>query len=303
MNRFLRKVLVFSIVFFLFDKVFYLFILISPSKEIDKRLQKILDGEINKDIIVLGSSRGARNIIAGQIEDSLGISTYNLSYPAADIEFQEFLLRSLIQFNETPKIVLLAIDVIDPEEFLPSEKIKFRLDRMYPLAIYQHVNNELIAREEKTILSKFLVLARINKRNFDLQKKQFTALDTILDCGSMPIYFQKENRAFIFDSTEQQYETVNELENKVNAFLNLQDICIKNEIKLFLIFSPNFSSHNLNFEKRLRLLTKKEVEYFIYDATNPIYKNKSYFYDETHLQTPGAIVFTNEIINFLKSKN
>ena len=103
MKKFIIQILVFSITFILFEKVFYVFLYVSPKLEKDKRLEYVLNGNMNKDLIVLGSSRGARNVIASQIEDSLTISTYNLSYPGSDIEFHEFLLRSLIKYNKKPK--------------------------------------------------------------------------------------------------------------------------------------------------------------------------------------------------------
>ena len=94
--------------------------------------------------MVFGSSRGARNIIASQIEDSLSIEAYNLSYPGSDITFHEFMLRSVLKFNKKPKIVLLVID--DPARVLPDEIIKFRLDRLYPLSKYDYINEELMSK-------------------------------------------------------------------------------------------------------------------------------------------------------------
>lgn len=298
MKKFLIQILLFSFAFFVFEKVFYVFLYISPKLEKDKRLELVLSGEINKGLIVLGSSRGARNIIASQIEDSLNIPSYNLSYPGSDIEFHEFLLRSLIKYNKKPKVVLLAVD--DPSELLPSESINFRLDRLYPLSKYNYINNELVKRGEKSFLSKFLVLARINKRNFDIREKSFSSLDSIMQCGSMPISFQRENRDFIFDNNNNNYNVDAELAEKVKAFKILQDLCMNNNIQLFIIYSPNFSSHNILFEKRIKELSHPMVSSIVYDNTNPIYKNKDYFYDEGHLKINGAIIFTNEIISRLK---
>lgn len=300
MKKFIYTLLLFIIVFFIFDKIFFLFLYIAPNINLDKRLELIINGEINKECIIIGSSRGARNIIAKQIEKETGLSTYNLSYPGSDIEFHEFLLRSLLKFNQKPKIVLLAVD--DPSELLPSESIKFRLDVLYPLVKYNYINNELIARGEKNNLSKILYLSRINKSNFDLQKKRFSALDTIVDCGSMPISFQRENRTFLYDNNNQCYYIKNELRNKVNAFINFYQLCDKNDIKLYVVFSPNFQQHNFYFEKRIKELTKNNVGYFIYDFSNIIYKDKSYFYDELHLQTKGAIIFTDDLVKFLKTE-
>lgn len=300
MNKFIKDILIFIVSFFIVEKIFYLFLIISPRLEKDMRLEKLLNGEINKELIILGSSRGARNIIAGQIEDSLNLSTYNLSYPGSDIEFHEFLLRSLIRFNKTPNTVLLVIDA--PDELLPSESINFRLDRLYPLAKYDYINNEMITRGEKSHLSKILILARISKRNFDIRKKSFSALDTIIECGSMPISFQRKDREFNFDSSAQQYPKIDELDIKIAAFVKFQKLCFENNIELILVFSPNFQIHNIEFEKRIKQLTPHKVHYYFYDSTNAIYRDKSFYYDEGHLLTKGAIMFTNELIDFLRAE-
>lgn len=299
MSEFLKRILLFVIAFFIFDKIFYIFLLISPALEKDRRLENLINGEINREIIIIGSSRGARNIIAKQIEDSLNLSTYNLSYPGSDIEFHEFLLRTLLKFNEKPKIVILAVD--DPNELLPSETINFRFDRLYPLARYSYINEEMIERNEKNFLSRFLVLSRINKKNFDIRRKHFTELDTIKSCGSMPVPFQQKNIGFNYNSHIRNYTISDELPRKVESFLTFQKLCTSNNIKLYLAFPPDFRSFNLSFEERLRQLASPEVSFLIYDTLNEAYKDESLFHDESHLQTSGAVIFTNEIINELKN--
>ena len=301
MKKLIINIFLFCLSFFLLDKIFYIFLIISPTLEKDNRLEKVINGEMSKDLIVLGSSVGARDIIASQIEDSLHISAYNLSYPGSDIEFHEFLVRSLLEFNKAPKIVLLAVD--DPLEFLPNNIIKFRLDRLYPLAKYDYINNEMIKRNEKSFLSRFFVLSRINKMNFDIRKKYFSALDTIMNCGSMPVSFQRPKIELNYNSNIENYDMSNEMPIKVESFLKFQKLCTSNNIKLYLVFSPKFYNHSFSFEKRFKQLCKPNVSLFVYDTLNVDYKDNSYFYDETHLRTKGAVIFTNEIIKELKVNN
>jgi hypothetical protein len=271
---------------------------ISPKLEKDKRLELVLSGDLNKDLIILGSSRGARNIIAGQIQDSLNISSFNLSYPGSDIEFHEFLLRSLIKHNKTPKLVLLAVD--DPIELFPNESLKFRLDRLYPLAKYNYINNEMIRRGEKNLLSKFLILARINKQNFDLRKKQFSILDSLLNCDSMPIGFQRENVEFRYNNNVIKYNVENEIPSKIVAFNRFQELCETNQIKLFIVYSPNFQKHNVFFENRIKELSRPSTKSIIYNLTDSVYMKKNHYYDKGHLKINGAKIFTNDIIRQLR---
>ena len=82
----------------------------TPKKQYDKRLEELIKGEINKDIIVLGSSRGSGNILAGQLEKETGLESYNLSYQGSNINFHNFILNTLLKFNKKPKYVMLTID-------------------------------------------------------------------------------------------------------------------------------------------------------------------------------------------------
>lgn len=301
MKKFIIQILFFIIAFFLFEKAFYIFLYFSPKLEKDKRLEYVLNGNMNKDLIILGSSRGARNIIASQIEDSLNISCYNLSYPGSNIEFHEFILRALIKYNRGPKILLLVVD--DPHELLHHKPLQFRLDRLYPLVKYKYINNEMIIRKEKNFLSKFLILARINKQNFDLRQKQYSKFDTLKSCGSMPISFQKNGFEYYNNDNKENkynYDIGNEVAEKKVALEKIQNLCLSNGIKLVIVYPPNLSGHNLSFNSRIEELTKLANFYIKNDTTNYAYKNKKYFHDEVHLNTNGARIFTNDIINKMK---
>jgi len=177
MKRFALKLLLFAGLFLAFDKIFILVANSSAEAEVDKRLEYLVKGEINKDIIVIGSSRGARGIIASQIERETGLSAYNLCYPGSNVEFHEFLIRTLIEFNDPPSLILLVVD--DNTEFFYDSTITFRKDRLYPLVKYPWIREELIALGDKDrFFSKFLVLHQLNKANFDLRTKTFTPLYT-----------------------------------------------------------------------------------------------------------------------------
>jgi hypothetical protein len=302
MIKFAAKLLIFAVIFFAYDKIFLIVANRSAEAEIDKRLESLINGEINKDIIITGSSRGSRDILAMRIEDKTGLSSFNLCYPGSNVEFHEFILRTLVKFNKPPKIVLLVVD--DYSEFFYEESIIFRKDRLYPLVKYSYVLQELINRGDKDqFFSEFFILNRLNKANFDLRKKSFSPLDTILNCGSMPISWQRGGRNWHSNMIEKEYQTNNEVPEKVLAYKELVKICDSNNIRLVVVFPPNYQIHNSLFENRIRQLSGNKASFYIYNTENPIYRNKEYFYDESHLMRNGAEVFTDEIILFLKDKN
>ena len=298
MKKFLQKLLVFSLLFFVLEKAFFVLLYRAPGLEKDRRLEQVLNGEINKEIIVCGSSRGARNIIASDLEKATGKSCFNLSYPGSNLEFHEFLLRSLLKFNKTPKTFILAVD--SPMEFFDNN-LKFRFDRLYPLAINPWVNEEMISQGEKNQLSRFMALARINKTNFDQRKKKFSRLDTILPCGSMPVSFQRTDRAFRQITDTAGYDRGKEMPEKIRLFREIQKTCRRHHIRLVLVMAPNYYPLNLAFVARLKELMEPGNRLYLYDRSNPVYRNQNFFYDEGHLKTNGAKIFTGEFSQWLKA--
>lgn len=300
MKQFLTRIVLFFILFFILEKSMCYFINNAPKKEYDKRLEFILNGKINKDIIILGSSRGTNNISAKQLEDSTNQTTYNLSYIGSDLIFQEFIFRTLLNYNRPPKKVILVIDNIF--EFRESSSLNFRIDRLIPLKNYNYINNKLIKHKEKNILSKIFCLSRVNREDFKLEKHKIQEGYILTSHGSILIELRNQ-KEFNFSNNNDIYTTEIESETLLNAFKNIQKLCEKYNIELIYVFPPNFYTFNNSFLKRFKELVQNENNVLIYDTTDVRYKNGEYYYDESHLLKNGATIFTSEIIEFLeKSK-
>ncbi|SEP54894.1 hypothetical protein [Flavobacterium urocaniciphilum] len=297
MKKFLLRISLFVLVLFIVDKGFYYFLYKAPELEYDQRLEKVINGKINKDIIVLGSSRGAGNIIASQIEKETNLSSYNLSYIGSNVLFQEFILKSVLKFNKKPKKVILSID--NTYEFVFEKTLNFKFDKLYPLSKYNYINNELIDRKERSIISKVFCLGRLSKNSFILKKEEIPTKNPILPCGSMPFVEKSKDTKIEFLKDIKKYDSKKELPEKLKAFKNIQTICKENNIQLIFALPPNFNEFNTDFEKRFRKLMLPENKIIIYNRKNPIYKNQEYYFDALHLFKNGATVFTSEISAFI----
>ena len=122
MKKFLIRLVIFTVFFFLVDKLFIFVRNAGPQLEVDRRLEMILEGQINAEVLVFGSSRGARSVIAQRFIDSLGVSAYSLAYPGSDVTFHEYLLRQTLEVkgNKKPKTVILVVD--DSDELKPAKR-------------------------------------------------------------------------------------------------------------------------------------------------------------------------------------
>jgi hypothetical protein len=300
MKNILLSLFLFGVVFFAFDKLFIILMDRSADAEYDKRLEKVLNGEISTDILVTGSSRGGRDIMACQLEENTGLSVYNFCYPGSNVYFHRFILETFLKYNEPPRFLLLVVD--DYNELIPVERSIFRKDRLYPLVKYPDIRKELANLENREEwLSRFFITFRLNKNNFDIRQKHPTPLDTIMHCGSMPVPFQKTDCSWDFDSGERLYPAHLEDPGMVRAYLDIMELCQHYRIKPVIIFPPNYQSHSVSFESRIRELSGDLASYYIYDSLNPVYTDRNYYYDVEHLKLEGAEIFTQELSTYQDS--
>ena len=300
----LIRLLIFSGCFFIFDKAFLFVRNSAPELEVDKRLEMIVAGKIQSDVLIYGSSRGARSVIAKVFSDSLGISAYNLSFPGSDITFHEYLLRLTLETkgNKKPKTVILVVD--DSDELKVSKSLKFRLDRMYPLVKYKAIREELVRRKEKKpLLNELFVIHQLNKSNFLFKKKKFTKNDSIMPCGSMPISHQKKTFDKIFNKLTYNYSIDGELIQKVRAIKAFKNLCKKNKIELIVAIPPNFRPVSKGLASRLEQIMKGDATIWEYNQNNPVYSNPDYFFDNAHLKINGSYIYTNELVKFYGEKH
>lgn len=87
MKRLALKLLLFLLVFLAYDKLFILVANRSAETEVDRRLEYLIEGQINKEVVIIGSSRGSRDIIAGQIEEKTGIPPITSVTPDQALSF------------------------------------------------------------------------------------------------------------------------------------------------------------------------------------------------------------------------
>jgi hypothetical protein len=298
MKRFLIYGIVFLAVFFIVEKSSYYLLYKAPQKEFDTRLELVLKGEMNKALIVLGSSRGIGNILAGELQEDTGLSSFNLSYQGSNIEFHDFMLSTVLKYNQAPKKIILSID--SPYAFFKEEALDFPISPLRPLAGYSYINNELIRRGENSMFSKLFYLGRINKTNFSFKKKTQKANNPLDAFGSMPLLNRGlQKKALSMDLNLTDYNTVTESAIKLNAFKHIQKLCKDNDIELICVFSPSFRPFDYKFLDRFERLLLPENKLFVYNLDRDIYKDASYFYDNAHLNLKGALLYTQELSAFI----
>ena len=266
-----------------------------PDREVDKRLELILEGKINKEILIFGSSRAQHNLYADIIQDSLKQSAFNLGYRGCNIDFQVFLLKTVLKHNKKPKIIILTVDY--DREFLEEKTLQFRYDKLYSLVKYPEITNELIFRKEISPFAVGLFSARIGWEQF-LKPKPITRYENWTKAGTVLLDFTAAN----FDKKITQSKKYNpkfELAERLSAFKEFQTISKKENIQLYVIVPPNFVIQNEEFVNRVKdLLVDKNTKFYF--ENSQLFKNSHYFFDQSHLNKKGAIEYTHQLIKKLK---
>ena len=70
----------------------------------------IHSGNINADLLIMGSSRAWRHIDPNVLEDSLELSSYNLGMDGQHLPMQLWRYETLLKKNHAPRVIVYSLD-------------------------------------------------------------------------------------------------------------------------------------------------------------------------------------------------
>ena len=299
--KFLQKVLLLLVICLIVDRLLIFFIDRKIEANFDWRMEKVMEGQVNADVLIIGSSRGARGIIASEISEKTERSAFNFCYPGSNLMFHQFLFNTYLKFNKKPKTILLSID--DDFAFKESPWLSFRNNALYALTKYDYINEELIGQQENHPFSRYFNIARLRKIHLNFGPPELEDTDILWKCGSMPIPFK--NKAVVFgprDTTNVHYDVSMEAGWYVDAYKQIIDRCIELGIPIYVVLPPNYRPLNPAFLKRVQEVTPKSAKIFVYNQSQKAYADSNYFYDPSHLRQNGASLFSKELALYLRQR-
>lgn len=301
MKKFLIKLLLITAIFVAVDKVFLFVEDMAPELEFDRRLETTLEGDFNKEILIIGSSRSARSMIASDIEAETGKSTLNLAYHGTNLDFHKFILDIYLANNTKPELIILGVD--DYESFI-RRKTTFRADKLYSFTKYPEVKNELVERGEKMpYITDILVSHRVYRNSIFFKREYATDFNRLGPNGSMTIDGTLEtfqNHEMSYEDREVNYIYGTESYLLIKKYKQFLDKCEENDIPVLIVAPPNYRPPSKGFRVMLDWLTGDQAEIYHYNDLNGVYSDKAIFYDAEHLNIDGAHIYTNELIEYLK---
>ncbi|MEO0731828.1 MAG: hypothetical protein AAFZ52_03265 [Bacteroidota bacterium] len=298
MAKLLIKCGVFLLLLVLVDKAFLPVRQSAPARQEDQRLHRLFSGELNKELIVIGSSRGAADIEAWALEAGLNLEAFNLSYGGTDVDMHTYLLEQLVAHNDAPRMIIKIID--DSFELTAADKNRFRFDVLYPLVRHAPVREELVRRGEKNYwLTQLFITHQLSKSAYD-PRPVSPASDTIRRYGLMPKSGHIKDKEQYLSRREGPYEEERELAYKLAAFRAFQQLAHEHGIRVVYAIPPSFKPPTPGFRERITELLRSDELLFYNPAEVTQYQDRSLFSDPYHLNAYGAKCYTRDLLRFLQ---
>ncbi len=273
---------------------------------------QMMRGEINSELLILGSSRALVQFDCTVIENMIQHSCFNLGLDGSMVNLQEPFFQTYLRYNSAPKTVIQVVGLTEmtlgnpyrPHQYIPylgeraiyenlvglyPDFIKFKHVPLYGFIVYK---NELINPAIQGLLPTQLQRPRLSKRI-----KGFLAVD------------EKWNNDF--DQFMQRYpkgQNIDIAPQSVAALKSIIETCQRRNIKVILVFPPAYHEafdYIPNTRDVIALYRNISLKYnipFLDYSQSPITQQKAYFYNTQHLNKTGAEYFSKIFaLEFLKA--
>ena len=295
MKKFVLRVILFSIasicLLFLLDG-FVSGQLKRSSNRIYSSWYDLMQGNINSDVIILGSSRAWVQFSPKILDSTLHCDSYNLGIDGSCLNRQITKYELYRLKNNKPERILLNVDFFSFGFTQGYESYQY-----YPYFYDRDVRERVFPQESFSWAEKWIPFYRythlgINNILFDyrLLNKGFHAVESSWNGKSLremsPIDVEFDERT-------------------LHLFTSFLERAQEEEVSVILVYSPvYFKAKDLirNHEQFERCLEGFRKEYSLtflrYDDI-PICRDTTFFYNATHLNKKGAELFTKQLASDL----
>lgn len=265
---------------------------------------RIVQGRVNADIVVSGSSRALTHYDPRILAAASGHSAYNIGLNGSQTDMQLARLKTYLRHNRKPKVVIHNVDafsfqishgeVYDPGQYIPY------LDE-------PDLYEALSAINADTWKARHLPLygyAAQDLRFGWLQGLRAwfgpTPAPTHID-GYKPRDTPWTGEFEHFRAMHPNGVHIDIEPEGVARFEELLRLCEAQDIRLLLVYSPEYSEVQAMTTNRaeifslLQTLARRHGAQLIDFSRSPISADKELFYNSQHLNTRGAEAFTREL--------
>jgi hypothetical protein len=253
--------------------------------------------QMDKEVVILGSSRANHHYTDSVFIKKLGKSYYN---GGVDGEFLIYSYAMLygIQKRYTPSLVVIDVnaDALSDREFNTTGFSKLR-PYYKEDAFFSALTGRFDAYEKiKSVSSLFPFNGKFfSIINGNLQRNE---RDTV---GYFPLEGSKDSLQFFRKQVLKPVDNRPELER---VFEDCLKLARKKAIKLVLVVSPVYEHPTVagtSLARMKEIAARYQVPFFDYSTSPDFLGRKNLFYDQEHLNSRGAVLFSEEVTEVLKA--
>jgi len=270
---------------------------------------EIIKGGRSDDYIFLGSSRTTQHINNDYIKNNFGLESYNLGIDGGMFDLHLEKLKIYLKYNSKPTNIVIGLD----SEAFQIKKGIHNIHQFVHMCNQESLLNTIQSYDSKFSLVKYIPLYGLTYfdplQTLSLIKHFFVPKDNnVYKNGFNPVYagFNEEFEQFkIINPNGINFKVDNKLIKKLESIIKLS---LKNEMKVFLVFSPSYSEVQNYINNRTEIINIYESLSQKYDipfldfSDSYISQNKKYFYNSQHLNYTGAEEFTRILMTQLTNK-
>jgi hypothetical protein len=265
----------------------------------------LLQGRVSSDVLIYGSSRAKAHMDTKLLEKKTGLSFYNLGIDGHNF-FMQYTRHKLVEkFNKKPKLIIYSVDYF----MFSKRKDLYNLEQFLPYFDDTIVKSSIKTYEGFADLDYVLPLTRYAG-----------CTKTLTYAAAIAIYppLNRKDRYKGFEAMEQNwtsdFEEALRTRKSIRVPVDTPSVAMFDRfltdmklegIKVVMVYTPehvlarNFVSNNAQIFDILKSMAKKHGLTFLDYSSDPICTDKQYFYNTQHLNSKGARVFTNSLVDTL----
>jgi hypothetical protein len=272
---------------------------------------RVVDGRVNADVLILGSSRAYVHFDPAIVERWTGKSCFNIARDGTKPDFQLAFLQTYLRHNRRPEHLVLALDLTSLQGVggIPNSGlyIAFLNQPEVFAALYQQDHRWLLAKY-------FPLVAIVQDRgclSFYHQERERATIEAVrgllgwhrpefLRAGYLPVDLEWRKDFDQFKSQNPDGAKVSIDSNAVAKLRSILELCRRLEVKVVLVYPPEYQesqSFCLNRREVFRVFEQLASEFQVpfWDYSNhPLCQKREYFYNSQHLNAKGAALFSED---------
>ena len=260
------------------------------------KMQYYIANESVDDVVIFGSSRANHHYVPQMIEDSLGLTCFNMGQDGNGIVLMYGRYKMLLE-RYNPKLIIYDIEsFFDFSTNYDNFRYLDKLKEFYDKECIRDEFDDLSGWQERMKMTSKMY--RNNSKVMAIVGDN--VLHRKLNKGYIPLY------GVVTDSIKYEYEVVDSIEwslDSVKLSLFERFVCdVKNrEIPLAMFVSSAFAkSARVDYIEAEKICAKYDVPFYYLMEMDGIADDCAMFQDRIHMNNTGAEKYTREIIPLLR---